>query len=966
MKKTVLILSLLLPLAAFGQAIKVGSFNLCTSDSRRRFVEKGKAGVIAGPQRYWCNSATAVADMIVSLDCDIIGIQEVCDSIWGVKGDLGIRDMVARHTDAYDWILYPNTSKGISYDVAIAYKPAVFDTLATGIFWTGGHPDQPKTRKGEPKHICKPLVWARLIHKASGREFYFMSTHTVVPTKYKDDEWPKNRGNILNLQEIRRLSEALVPLDTPSILVGDLNVAHNSPDWINISRGRWEDVYTIFKTEDRLSAEDRTWGTQNMKDESGYSKWYPDHIMINGFSASDFSIDRRRFPTADGTLHYPSDHLPITATVDFAPLPIKWEGAESPDGSIRIDLSWEQGIFYRVLCDGREVVSASPISMALSDGTVFDKSEPLRVMQADNSLVLQFKGYSLEARAFDDGVAWRWLTSRRQPFKVMDEMADFRFNGGAQALFSYTHKNTDPFQDDFENLYTRTGLPIWAAGKALLDTAPGPEDKAILPLTDGEPPLAVLPALVQDGPVRMVIAESDVVSYPGMFLKPFGSGFESRFAAYPASEEQGGKRSQQMIVTVRENYIATCDGKPRCFPWRVICIARSDREMAANDLVTRLATAPEGDFSWVKPGKSTWEWWNGFYLDGVDFTPGVNTDSYKAHIDFAARHGIEYVMMDEGWAVKFANDLFAVVPGLDLEEIIRYGKKKNVGIILWSGYNAFAKDIENICRHYSGMGVAGFKIDFFDRNDQIVQEAMFKMAETASRYHLVVDFHGCPPPTGLQKRFPNVLNYEGIFGQEQMRKRELPFYDMVTFDVTAPFIRFLAGPADYTPGAFMNGTKESFSPSKIAPMSQGTRCRQLAEYVVFRGPLQMLCDSPSRYESDPACADFLYRVPTVWDETRVLEGSVGEYIVTARRKGDTWYIGALTDWSAREFTVDLSSLGLTSASVEAWEDGPDASENASDWQKRLFSADGSFTIKLAPGGGWAGIVIPSEASVPHN
>ena len=254
------------------------------------------------------------------------------------------------------------------------------------------------------------------------------------------------------------------------------------------------------------------------------------------------------------------------------------------------------------------------------------------------------------------------------------------------------------------------------------------------------------------------------------------------------------------------------------------------------------------------------------------------------------------------------------------------------------------------------MGVKGFKIDFFDRNDQIVQEVMYETARIAAKYRMLLDFHGCPPPTGLQKQFPNVLNYEGIFGLEQMRNRALPQYDMVSFDVTAPFIRFVTGPADYTPGAFLNGTRETFVPYKPAPMSQGTRCRQLAEYVVFDAPMQMLCDGPAHYEADPACADFIYRVPTVWDETRVLDGRIGDYIVTARRKGDTWYIGAMTDWNARDLVVDLWALGLPEASVEAWEDGPDADSKATDWQKRTVSVSGEIKIHLAPGGGWAAIV----------
>ncbi|MCR5560767.1 MAG: glycoside hydrolase family 97 catalytic domain-containing protein [Bacteroidales bacterium] len=952
-----------LPAAAAGEGqLKVGSFNLCTGVSRRNFVEKGKKGYFADPQRYWCNSATAVADMVAELDCDVLGVQEVCDSIWGVKGDNSLRPMVAERGLRYNWILYPNTKKGISYDVAIAYKPEVLDTLATGIFYTGGHPDKPKTRKGEPEHVCKPCVWAHFVHKATGRDFYFMDTHTVVPQKYQNDKWPRNRGNVLNLQEIARCGEALVPADVPSILVGDLNISHTSNEWFNIADARWEDVYSVMAREERLDMEDRAWGTQNMKDESASGKWYPDHIMTDGFKAMDFRIDRSKFPTADGSLHYPSDHYPIVATVQFASAPNSegWKGVSSPDGSISIELKdGKTGAMYRVLCDGKEVVHPSKVSMSISDGTVFGAGKPHRISREGNTLVFQYDGCSLEARAFDDGVAWRWTTGKRKPYNVTDEQAEFRFGAGTRTCFSYTHKNVDPFQDDFQNLYTHMRLPVWTPGKALLDVAMGPDDKPVLPTAHPKSPLAVVPALVEGDGVKMVIAESDVISYPGMLLKPFGSAFSARFAGYPATEEQGGKRNLQMLVTSRENYIAACDGKARSFPWRVVCIGREYKDLACNDLVTRLATPSKGDYSWVKPGKVAWEWWSSFFLEGVGFQPGVNTETYKAYIDFASKHGIGYILMDEGWAVKFADDLFKVVPEIDLQEIIRYGKQKQVGVILWAGYSAFAKDIERICRHYSAMGVKGFKIDFLERNDQPIQEFMFKTAETAAKYHLLIDFHGCPPPTGLQKRFPNVVNYEGIFGLEQMRTRALPFYDMVTFDVTAPFIRFLTGPADYTPGAFLNASRDTYAPVKKSPMSQGTRCHQLAEYVVFDGALQMLCDSPSRYEADPFCAEFIYRVPTVWDQKLVLDGKLGEYIVTARRSGDVWYVGALTDWSARDLTIDLSALG-SSFSVEAWEDGPDAAVTATSWQKSIYEGNGRISIHLAPGGGWAGIVRVSE------
>ena len=960
--RKLLLLCLLVPFLAQAQSFKVGSYNICTSGSRKSFVEKGKAGVIADPQRYWCNSATAVADMIASLDCDVIGIQEVCDSIWGVKGNLDIRRLVEERRPGYQWVLYPNTVKGISYDVAIAYKAELLDTLATGIFWTGGHPEKPKTRSNEPTHTCKPLVWIHFVHKASGKDFYFLNTHTVVPQKYAGDKWPKNRGNILNLQEIRRLGEALVPDDVPSILVGDLNVAHNAKDWHNIADGRWEDVYTRFSKEGRLEIEDREWGTQNTKDETASTRWYPDHIMLDGFKARSFRIERGQFPTADGTLHYPSDHYPVVATVSFDQQSKAWERVASPDGSIALELlPGAKSAWYRVICDGKIVVRSSPLAMTLSDGTVFGAGEPRKVEKEDGSLVFKYDGYSLEARAYDDGVAFRWATSKRKPFKVVGEKTEFRFDAGAGTTLSYTHKNVDPYQDDFQTLYTNLTFPVWDTGKPLLDVAPGPYDKPVdmKPLT--AKPLAVIPALVENEGVKLVIAESDLIAYPGMLLKPFGNGFEASFAPYPASFKQGGKRNLQMIVTSREEYIAVCNGKARTFPWRVICIARDDRSLAQNDLVTRLAPPAKGDFSWVKPGKVAWEWWNQFALGDVDFKAGVNTETYKAYIDFASRHGIEYVLMDEGWAVRYADDLFDVVPEIDLEEIIGYGKKKNVGIILWAGYSAFVKDIEKVCKHYAAMGVKGFKIDFFERNDQTVQDVMLETARIAAKYKLLIDFHGCPPPAGLQKQYPNVLNYEGIFGLEQMRNRPYPKYDMVTHDVTLPFIRFIAGPGDYTPGAFLNGTRETFVPYKPAPMSQGTRCRQLAQYVVFDGPMQMISDGPCRYEAEPECAEFIYRVPTVWDETRVLDGKIGDYIVTARRKGDTWYIGAMTDWTERELTVDIASLARDFAAspemtIEAWEDGPEASVNAQSWQKKTYSGVSNLIIHLAPGGGWAGIV----------
>lgn len=635
----------------------------------------------------------------------------------------------------------------------------------------------------------------------------------------------------------------------------------------------------------------------------------------------------------------------------------------SPDGKVKVKVLNAEGTRYSVAYDALALIADSPLSMTLEDGTIWGSSkvrkasrksvdEPINatfyrkavVKNAYNELNLDYGTYNLVFRVYDDGFGWRWESDKRKPYKVTAEQATFNFVEDWNMYATYTHKYESQgleaqYMDDFENLYKYTPLSAW--------------DKSHF---------GVLPLMV-DCPegIKLVIAESDLVSYPGMFLYNRDSDkcLEGEYAPYPKTEVLGGHNMLQMMVTERENWLASCDGSARTFPWRSVSISTQDRQMADNDMVYRLARPcpADEDYSWVKPGKVAWEWWNNWNVRGVDFVAGINTETYKYYIDFASRHGLEYVILDEGWAVKYADDLFKVVPEIDLEEIVRHGNEKNVGIILWAGYSAFMKDIEGVCSHYAQMGVKGFKVDFLDRNDQKMEDFIYKASETAARYHLVMDFHGCHQPTGLQRRFPNVLNYEGVFGLEQMRKRQLPEYDMVEFDVTIPYIRYVAGFADYTPGAMKNGSYTNFRDVRTEPMSQGTRCRQLAEFVVFDAPLNMICDSPTSYELEPVCSEFLYRVPTVWDETVVLEGKVGDYIVTARRKGDTWYIGAMTDWTERDLKVDISRLaGDAQVNVEAWQDGKVAHKFGNDYQKKTYIAKESIDIHLAPGGGWAAII----------
>lgn len=410
----------------------------------------------------------------------------------------------------------------------------------------------------------------------------------------------------------------------------------------------------------------------------------------------------------------------------------------------------------------------------------------------------------------------------------------------------------------------------------------------------------------------------------------------------------------QMLVQERESYIARVKGK-RTFPWRMAIVTARDEQLADNDLTYLLASPSRlDDISWIKPGKVAWEWWSDRNIDGVNYVTGVNNETYKEYIDFAAKYGMEYVILDEGWAVNLKADLMQVVDSIDLKELVDYASDKNVGIILWAGYYAFERDMENICRFYSDLGVKGFKVDFMDRDDQEMVEFNYRAAAMCAKYHLVLDLHGMYKPSGMNRTYPNILNFEGVHGLENM-KWSPDSVDQVKYDVMVPFIRQVAGPLDYTQGAMRNAAKGCYFPCYSEPMSQGTRCRQLALYVVFESPLNMLCDTPSNYVREKESVDFISGIPTVWDETRVLDAKMGEYIVTARRKGDTWYIGGITDWQERDIELDFSFLKGKICQGLLYEDGINAHRIGRDFHLKLIHVDKNtrLTVHLAPGGGFA-------------
>jgi alpha-glucosidase len=373
-------------------------------------------------------------------------------------------------------------------------------------------------------------------------------------------------------------------------------------------------------------------------------------------------------------------------------------------------------------------------------------------------------------------------------------------------------------------------------------------------------------------------------------------------------------------------------------------------------MVYRLAAPSRvADTKWVKPGKVAWDWWNDWGVYNVPFKAGINTQTYKYYIDFASKHGIEYVILDEGWAVNKKADLFQIVPEINLQEIVDYAKSKNVGIILWAGYYAFDRDMEHVCKHYSEMGVKGFKVDFINRDDQLAVDFLYRSAAMAAKYHLMLDFHGIYKPTGLNRTYPNVINFEGVAGLEQNKWSSMERYNQVNFDVLLPFGRLVAGQMDYTQGAMLNGTQSSYRSSNTEPMSQGTRCHQLAEYAVFFSPLNMLCDSPTHYEQNPECTDFIAKFPVVWDETIPLDSKMGEYVAVARRSGSEWYVGVINNWTASNLTLNLSELKIGGREVRIVRDGPNAEKIAADHlhETMTIPANGEINIHLAPGGGFA-------------
>ena len=558
-----------------------------------------------------------------------------------------------------------------------------------------------------------------------------------------------------------------------------------------------------------------------------------------------------------------------------------------------------------------------------------------------NQLIVNFKGdFGLILRAYNDGVAYRFFTSKKGQITIESEEANFNFSKDYKAFIPYVRdlREKDMYTSAFEALYDE--IPL---SKFVKDS------------------LALSPLLVDLGNGKKAdIIEAELEDYPGMLLTRSNQakqGLQGTFAHYPKEERLGGFNKMNYMVAKREPYIAITNGI-RNFPWRAIIISESDKELANNDMVQKLSAPSQiADISWIKPGKVAWDWWNDWNISKVDFKAGINTKTYKYYIDFASKNNIEYVVLDEGWSEE--TDMLKVSPSMNIEELINYGKQKNVGIILWASWYALNQVLDDAFSQYSKMGVKGFKIDFMDRDDQKMVKSIYDIANKAAYYKLLVDYHGMYKPTGIQRTYPNIVNFEGVKGLENAKWTAND--DMPRYETSIPFIRMLAGPMDYTPGAMRNATRADFRPSNSMPMSQGTRCHQLGMYVVYEAPLQMLADNPTAYMKEQESTSFISQIPTTFDETIALDGIVGEYVAIARRKGNTWFVGGLTNWSAREMTIDLSFLDKGTFSAEIFKDGINAEKDATDYKREILKVTNAdkLILSMANGGGFA-IIISSE------
>lgn len=632
----------------------------------------------------------------------------------------------------------------------------------------------------------------------------------------------------------------------------------------------------------------------------------------------------------------------------------------SPDGKIKVTVSADKQLRWSVEYGAERILAPSVLSMEIEGmdtplgerpkiEKVYRKAVDERqvavvptkqkvIRDCYNQLKLQCRGdYAVTFRVYDNGAAYRFETGfKKEKVRVKGETVSLDLIQGCEAY--WPREKNQEYITHCEAKFDK--LPLSTLTK---------EQKGYLPI--------YLQTPAQN---RVVLMESDLCDYPNLFL--VGNKGNTLLGEFPpvvlkSKLKEGADRDE--VLVEKANYIAETDGT-RTYPWRLLMIDKDDKGVVENNLPYQLASPSViTDTSWIKPGKISWDWWSTLNVYGVDFKAGVNTETYKYFIDFAAKYGLEYVLLDEGWSADTWN-IKQPIPALDMKELVRYGKEKNVGLVLWTLWNPLDKDMDEILALYEEWGIKGIKVDFMQRSDQYMVNFYERVARTAMKHKLLVDFHGAFKPSGLQKRYPNVMTFEGVLGLEHDKdSRDInPVHDLIL-----PFTRMAAGPMDYTPGAVGNATADDFYINFVHPISLGTRAHQAALYILYESPLQMLADSPSNYYTAPDYVSFISRIPTVWDETKAIEARIEQFLVMARRSGDNWYLAGLTDWSERTIPVKLDFLSDSKRyQVQIFRDGMNANVHASDFcvEKKIVSKGDVLSLSMAKGGGWAAIFTPME------
>lgn len=637
----------------------------------------------------------------------------------------------------------------------------------------------------------------------------------------------------------------------------------------------------------------------------------------------------------------------------------------SPDKRTEVKISLNEQITWSLFHDGKELIAPSAISIARYDGKMIGRSPKLsqhKSIHVDNQvmtlygknsvirdhyneLLLTFReNYSVAFRTYNEGTAYRFITNFRDSLKIKNEEATFVFPNHCKGYYRKGKRESYLY----EAVYEYSEISKIDSGR-----------------------VAIVPLLVQvpDGP-KVAITESDITAYPGMYLKAEGNTLVGSFRNFPL-ETNINDQKWTVSATKTADYIAITSGK-RSFPWRIMMIADQDKELMNNELVYLLAPGQRKDldFSWVKTGLIANDWWHLWWdkspgtpgvqeviLTGVDFKSGTNFNTYKYFIDYALKNNIEFVNIDYGWCDPY--DFSKIHRNLDLPKLLSYSKEKNKRVFMWCIAKTLYRDLEKNMTMFEKWGIAGLKVDFFERDDQIGEQDYHRIAESAAKHHLLLEYHGATNPAGLTRTYPNLLTFEAVFGSEQnMGGNKID----PKHNVTIPFLRGLAGPFDYAPGGMNNVSKSHFHPFNGFPMTLGTRAHQIAMFVIYYSPLQFMCDVPSDYINEPACLNFITKIPAVWEVTYPLDCRIGDYVAVARKRGDEWFAAAMTNWSARTIKLKCDFLAEGNYDVEIFKDGVNADLNGNDFKTEQIKVKSGeeIVVDMAPGGGWSARFIPAK------